>query len=112
VAFYSLQFGSDTAGSRTLDLIDHTSHVANFSDSAAFISQLDLVITVDTAAAHLAGALGKEVWVLLPFAPDWRWLLDRPDSPWYPTMRLFRKKPLEPWPPLIAQVAQALRESA
>jgi tetratricopeptide (TPR) repeat protein len=61
----------------------------DFADTAALISLMDLVISVDTAAAHLAGALGKPVWVLLPFAPDWRWLLDREDSPWYPTARFF-----------------------
>src|SRR5205085_11428292 len=62
-----------------------------FMDTAAVMKSLDLVITSDTATAHLAGALGVPVWVALPFAPDWRWLEDRADSPWYPTMRLFRQ---------------------
>ncbi len=61
------------------------------------ITALDLVITVDTSVAHLAGALGKPVWVLLPWVTDWRWLLDREDNPWYPTMRLFRQKKGEDW---------------
>ena len=79
-------------------LIDYTAELAtDFADTAGLISQLDLVITVDTAVAHLAGAMGKKVWVLLPFVPDWRWLLDREDSPWYPTMRLFRQKVKGDW---------------
>jgi Flp pilus assembly protein TadD len=110
VVLYSLQIGPDAVAGRTLGLIDRTSSIADFSDSSALVTQLDLVITVDTAVAHLAGALSKPVWLLLPFAPDWRWLLDRHDSPWYPSMRLLRKKPLEPWPPLIEKVAEALRE--
>ena len=64
---------------------------ASFADAAAVAKCLDLIITVDTAMAHLAGALGVPVWVILPFSPDWRWLLGRDDSPWYPTMRLFRQ---------------------
>jgi tetratricopeptide (TPR) repeat protein len=68
---------------------------ADFADTAALIARLDLVITVDTAIAHLAGALGKPVWIVLHVAPDWRWLADRSDSPWYPTARLFRVKPEE-----------------
>ena len=72
-------------------LVSIGAQLDDFADTAAAISLLDLVITVDTAVAHLAGALGKPVWVLLPFAPDWRWLLKREDSPWYPTARLFRQ---------------------
>jgi ADP-heptose:LPS heptosyltransferase len=72
---------------------------------------LDLVITVDTAVAHLAGAMGKRVWTLLPFAPDWRWMLERTDGPWYPTMRLFRKGPCEPWPPKIDEVTRELQRT-
>ena len=64
---------------------------ADLADTAAMMATLDLVITVDTVIAHLAGALGKPVWILLPYAADWRWLLDRDDSPWYPTARLFRQ---------------------
>ncbi|MBC6479947.1 MAG: tetratricopeptide repeat protein [Hormoscilla sp. GM7CHS1pb] len=80
----------------------------DFADTAAVISQLDLVISVDTSVAHLAGALGKPVWVLLPFSPDWRWLLDRSDSPWYPTMRLFRQAKPGDWQTVFAQVKAAL----
>ncbi len=81
-----------------------------FSDTAALIANLDLVIAVDTAVAHLAGALDKPVWVLLPFIPDWRWLLDREDNPWYPTARLFRQDQSRSWDKVVARVAAALRE--
>jgi ADP-heptose:LPS heptosyltransferase len=74
------------------------------------IQNLDLIISVDTAVAHLAGALGKQVWTLLPFAPDWRWLLDREDTPWYPTMRLFRQPALKDWASVIAEVAMRLEK--
>ena len=69
----------------------------DFADTAALISHLDLVITVDTAVAHLAGALGIPVWLALPLIPDWRWLLEREDSPWYPSMRLFRQSTWGDW---------------
>lgn len=78
-------------------------------DTAAILMNLDLVITVDTAVAHLAGALGRPVWTLLPYAPDWRWMLDRTDSPWYPTMRLFRQPHLNDWPAVLSEVSTALR---
>jgi ADP-heptose:LPS heptosyltransferase len=65
---------------------------------------MDLVITCDTATAHLAGALGKKVWILLPFAPDWRWLTERSDSPWYPTARLFRQPRPTDWQSVVAEV--------
>jgi tetratricopeptide (TPR) repeat protein len=72
-------------------IVDLTEHLTDFAETAALVSCLDLVITVDTSVAHLAGALGYATWVLLPYTPDYRWLLDRDDSPWYPTMRLFRQ---------------------
>ncbi|MDR3468161.1 MAG: tetratricopeptide repeat protein [Xanthobacteraceae bacterium] len=81
---------------------------ADFSDTAAVIADLDLVITVDTSAAHLAGALRRPVWILLPFVPDWRWLLDREDSPWYPSARLFRQGAERRWEPVIDRVRRAL----
>ncbi len=83
-----------------------------FADTAAIIENLDLVIASDSAVPHLAGALGRPVWTLLPFAPDWRWLLGREDSPWYPTMRLFRQKTPGDWPAVIARVAAALARFA
>jgi Flp pilus assembly protein TadD len=76
----------------------------SFQDAAAVVTALDLVISVDSAMAHLAGALGIPVWVLLPYAPDWRWLLERQDSPWYPTMRLFRQKEEGQWGPVFERV--------
>ena len=84
-------------------------HQADLADTAALIAGLDLVITVDTAIAHLAGALGKPVWVLLPFSADWRWLRQRADSPWYPTARLFRQPALGDWAGTVTQVEAALR---
>jgi ADP-heptose:LPS heptosyltransferase len=91
--------------------IIHFGHeLDGFSDTAALISHLDLVISVDTAIAHLAGALGKPVWILLTHVPDWRWLLDRDDSPWYPTARLFRQSETRQWDSVIARVRDALLE--
>jgi tetratricopeptide (TPR) repeat protein len=82
----------------------------SFSDTAAVIANLDLVISVDTSVAHLAGALGRPVWILLPFTPDWRWLLDRDDSPWYPTARLFRQTETREWPSVMERVRSELRQ--
>jgi len=78
-----------------------------FTDTAAAVSNVDLVISVDTSVAHLAGALGKPVWVLLPLCPDWRWLLDRDDSPWYPTARLFRQPDIGDWESVVGRVRGA-----
>jgi tetratricopeptide (TPR) repeat protein len=91
-------------------LIDWTSDLHDLSDTAALITNLDLVITVDTAVAHLAGALGKPTWLLLPYAPDWRWMWDRENSPWYPTMRLFRQQTPGDWSSPIQRVAEALHQ--
>jgi tetratricopeptide (TPR) repeat protein len=84
--------------------------LADFGDTAAAIEQCDLVISVDTSVAHLAGSLGKPLWLLLPHLPDWRWLLGRTDSPWYPTARLFRQSRTGDWDGVIANVAKALLE--
>jgi len=80
-----------------------------FVDTAAIMMNLDLVITSDTSVAHLAGALGVPVWVALPFVPDWRWMLERSDSPWYPTMRLFRQKSRGDWAGVFEEIEAALR---
>jgi len=81
---------------------------SDFAQTAALVAQLDLVICVDTSIAHLAGAMGKPVWLLLPYAPDWRWMLEREDSPWYPGMRLFRQQRPGDWDEVLARVAAAL----
>jgi hypothetical protein len=79
-----------------------------FADTAALIELMDLVVSADTAVAHLAGAMGKEVWILLPFNPDWRWMLERNDTPWYPTARLFRQSVPGDWDSVIQQIADEL----
>lgn len=110
--FYSLQKGEAATQAASppagMNLIDFTADLDDFADTAAFIANLDLVIAVDTAAAHLAGAMGRPVWVLLPFAADWRWLLHRDDSPWYPTMRLFRQPTFGDYDTSIRRVTDAL----
>jgi len=91
-------------------LSDLSQELRDFDDTAALIANLDLVITVDTSIAHLSGALGKPTWVMVPKASDWRWLLDRDDSPWYPTVRLFRQTTPGAWDELIQQVSRALTD--
>jgi tetratricopeptide (TPR) repeat protein len=81
-----------------------------FLDTAALMSQLDLIICSDSSIAHLAGAMGRPVWVALKYAPDWRWLLDREDSPWYPSMRLFRQPSPQQWPAVFTRIADRLRQ--
>jgi tetratricopeptide (TPR) repeat protein len=90
------------------EIRQHAHALGDFADTAALIACMDLVISVDTGVAHVAGALGKPVWVLLPFAPDYRWLLEREDSPWYPTARLFRQAAIGDWPGVVAALAAAL----
>jgi hypothetical protein len=82
--------------------------IQDFADTAAIVSLLDAVISVDTSMVHLAGALGRPVWALLPFAPDFRWMLDRDDSPWYPTVRLFRQQKLDDWEGVLDRVRKEL----
>jgi len=92
------------------DLAHFGDKLDTFADTAAVIGSLDLVISVDTSVAHLAGALAKPVWILLPFLPDWRWLLDREDSPWYPTARLFRQNAPGDWSSVISLVVLELKK--
>ncbi len=112
VAFYSLQpgAGADVAAARAtgLPMSDYTAEFANFDDTAAFVSALDLVITVCTSVAHLSGALGQRTWVLLDVNPHWVWLLDRPDSPWYPSATLYRQPQFGQWDPALEAVARDL----
>ncbi|ALG75516.1 hypothetical protein VY88_28315 [Azospirillum thiophilum] len=93
-------------------LLNLSPDIHDFADTAAIMAGLDLVVCVDTSVAHLAGALGVPVWVMVPFAPDWRWMLDRDDSPWYPTMRLFRQERPGSWDGAIHRLERALRERA
>jgi hypothetical protein len=115
VEFHSLQVGEEAkqwppAGMR---LIDHAAELTDFDETAALVANLDLVITVDTSIAHLAGALARPTWVIIPKTPDFRWLLDRTDSPWYPTMRLFRQsRAARDWDAVACQIAVALRKVA
>ena len=112
-----------TAGSRGVDLqfddaeplsalLHKPALPADWAETAALVSGLDLLVTVDTAMAHLAGAMGKEVWILLPFAPDWRWGTSGAGTPWYPSMRLFRQPATDDWDSVIRTVREALGERA
>jgi Flp pilus assembly protein TadD len=92
-----------------MNLTDCSAELNDFSDTAALVANLDLIICIDTATAHLAGAMGKPVWLLLKHVPDWRWMLNRPDSPWYPTMRLFRQLARGDWETPIRQIVGALK---
>lgn len=96
---------------QTGTVIDAADALTTFAETAALVAALDLLITVDTSVAHLAGALGKPVWLLLPQVPDWRWLMEREDSPWYPSARLFRQDATRAWGRVIVRVRDALRES-
>lgn len=112
VTFYSLQVGDgseEAADPPTgMRLVDATSHIRDFADTAALIGELDLVISIDTAVAHLAGAMGKPTFVMVPETPDWRWMLGRSDSPWYPSVRIFRQaRPLE-WRDVVLSIKSAL----
>ena len=113
VALFSLQKGDAGAMAKNLPegmkITDYTEAISDFADVAACMENLDLVISVDTAAAHLAGSLGKPVWTILPFVPEWRWLLDREDSPWYPTMRIFRQPSPGDWKSVIGRIGDELK---
>jgi hypothetical protein len=94
------------------DVIDLAPALGDFAATAAAIAALDLVIVVDTSVAHLAGAFGRPVWLLTPYALDWRWLRDREDSPWYPTMRLFRQHKPQAWDGVLARASAELARVA
>ncbi len=120
ITLISLQkgYGSEQVGELKgrLDVVDLAPQLDNqrgaFVDTAAVMVNLDLVITTDTAAAHLAGALGVPVWVALAHVPEWRWLLARDDSPWYPSMRLFRQTSPGEWPGVFQRMAEELEQLA
>ncbi len=111
ISLFSLQKGEAAKQPipEGMEMIPLTEELEDFSDTAAAINCLDLVISTDTAVPHLAGALGKPVWLLLHFSSDWRWLLDRNDNPWYPTMRLFRQAAPGDWASVFQQVVDALK---
>jgi len=112
VRLFSLQVGPRAqdiaADGRIGPITDLAPHLDDFADTAAAISQLDLVVTVDTSVAHLAGALDRPTWLLLPWNADWRWLSGRTDSPWYPSMTLFRQPRYGDWGPVVDQLVAAL----
>jgi ADP-heptose:LPS heptosyltransferase len=112
VTWFSLHHDPETQGRERELLSDGIVQLetedTTIEDTAAIISELDLIVSVDTMVAHLAGALARPVWTLLPFAADWRWLRDRADSPWYPTMRLFRQPARGDWSSVITTLTEAL----
>ena len=113
IDFFSLQMegGAEQIGQGTgaLRIVDYSERIKDCADTAAFMAELDLIISVDTATAHLAGALGRPVWLLLPFVPDWRWGLESETTPWYPTMRLFRQPAAGDWQSVIQRAMEELR---
>jgi ADP-heptose:LPS heptosyltransferase len=110
IAFFSLQLG-EVPLPGVLPVIDLSREIGDFADSAAIIANLDLVITVDTACAHLVGGMGAQVWTMLPKGCDWRWLATRADSPWYPCMRLFRQESRGDWSDVMRRISFALCET-
>ncbi len=112
VTFLAVQKGPKAAQGKTppagMNVLSLDEEIRDFEDTAAILSIADLLISVDSSPVHLAGALGRPAWVLLPFVPDWRWLLERTDTPWYPSLRLFRQESHGDWPGVIARVAAAL----
>lgn len=117
ISFFSLQKGAGDlarpgAVPEGMHFVDLTAGLADFSETAALIANLDLVISIDTSVAHLAGAMGRPVWVLLPFAADWRYHVDRSDNPWYPSMRLFRQQKEADWSAPLQELKQALASLA
>lgn len=116
VTFYSIQYGAPAEQAKTppegMKLVDLSSRLKDLTDTAAVLTQLDLLIAVDTAVVHLAGALGRPVWTLLPYVPDWRWFKDGQDTVWHSTMRLFRQTRLNDWTEPVGRVTDALRQLA
>jgi len=115
VSWFSLQAGDRSADISLLDRVhiaDLSSLLTDFAETAAAVRELDLVISVDTSVAHLAGALARPTWLLLPYRSEWRWLIEREDSPWYPTARLFRQRKDGDWPGVAREVAESLAQMA
>jgi ADP-heptose:LPS heptosyltransferase len=112
--YFCLQKDVREADKAALDssplIVSFDDDLQDFSDTAALCECMDVVISVDTSVAHLSAALGKETWILLPFIPDWRWLLDRDDSPWYPTAKLYRQKAVGDWNEVFARITTDLHQ--
>lgn len=108
VDLFSLQKG-EASKQLTGEIVSFADDITDFADTASVIESLDLIISVDTSVAHLAGAMAKPIWTLLTFTPDWRWLLDRNDSPWYPGMRLFRQTKSGDWDSVFEEVGKELK---
>ena len=112
IEFHSIQKGPAAREAMNppagMQLVSHGDQLTDFAETAALLANLDLVISVDTAPAHLAGAMGKAVWVMLPTPADWRWMLQRSDNPWYPTMTLFRQNTPGQWDEVIGRIAKAM----
>ncbi|MFQ3573639.1 MAG: hypothetical protein SNJ53_03295, partial [Thermodesulfovibrionales bacterium] len=109
VKFFNLQIGH-TKGHESQYLIDLSQGISDFYDTSCLIKSLDLLITADTAVCHLAGAMGKDVWVMLPYSPDWRWGLEVPTSDWYPTARLFRQSQRGDWHGVVREIKKGLEK--
>jgi Flp pilus assembly protein TadD len=112
VSFVSLQVGprAGQAGAAGFKIFDAAPYLGDFADTAAALSELDLIVSVDTGVAHLASAIGRPVWIMVQHVPDWRWYREGEDCPWYPSARLFRQKILGDWSPVVEAVANALRQ--
>jgi ADP-heptose:LPS heptosyltransferase len=114
-AFFSIQKDLRAGDAEILSANPHITHLGtelnNFLDTAAVMQSLDLIISSDTSIVNLAGALGRPVWILLSANPDWRWLLDRADSPWYPTARLYRQRKSGDWDSVVVQVSADLTKA-
>jgi hypothetical protein len=114
IAFFSLQKGDPVEQLKypppEMEIVDIAKECDDFADSAAAVQNLDLLITIDSAPAHLGGALGARTWTMLPLTPDWRWGRERDDCPWYPTMRLFRQPGPRDWDSVVAKIKVELEK--
>lgn len=114
ITFVALQKGPASAQAATppegMALVSLSDEIRDFDDTAAILSVLDVLVSIDSSPVHLAGALGRPAWVMLPFMPDWRWLLERSDSPWYPSLRLFRQQAPDQWGPVLQALGTALAQ--
>ncbi len=112
ITYLAIQKGPAAAQAATappgMNIVPLDAEIADFEDTAAILSLADLLVSVDSSPVHLAGALNRPAWVLLPFLPDWRWLLQRSDSPWYPSLQLFRQPAPGDWKPVMHDVGLAL----